>query len=347
MSNIPNYSVNSDKRVKLLQNGTPVSPSTAASQYARPLNLTGAGVTATPNDTLGTFDVNVPGATTNTMANVGTGTGTIYRDTTSNTYNIKTLKAGSTNITITNNTDDITLDVPSSGSGTNFLNPHITSKAWGTFIGGGFDNQSAGIKIGDGMFSGYMAFNEFDSGLDSNGVYSRFITTTTSGSQSYYSAPVTKSGSTAVSVTNLSLNPNFWIKVKYSDITNLKTFIGFYNTAPPSTAGNFLNNIQGFGLLYNAAANTTWQIENNNGVATNTVTSTSVTLANNTVYTINIVGDSTNNRWGVSINGGTMTYMTTAIPTSSVGVGFIAHVTTNTTATRSMDLYWVYGEQNA
>ena len=345
---LPQYTVNRDKSVKLYLNDNPVSNSTAMSQYARPLNIKGSGITATPNDTLGTFDVNFPNTTVpiTAIANVGTGTGLIYRDVTSNTANLKSLKAGSSNITITNNADDITIDVPSSG-GSNTLNPHATSKDWGTFIGGGFDNQSAGIKIGDGMFSGYMAFNEFDSGLDSNGVYSRFITTTTSGSQSYYSAPVTKSGATAIAVTSLSLNPNFWIKVKYADITNLKTFIGFYNTSPPSTAGNFLNNIQGFGLLYNAAANTTWQIENNNGAATNTVTSTSVTLANNTIYTINIVGDSANNRWGVSINGGAMTYMTTAIPTSSVGVGFIAHVTTNTTATRSMDLYWVYGEQSA
>ena len=52
----------------------------------------------------------------NTAANVGTGAGTIFRDKTSVTLNLKTLKAG-TGVTITNNTDDITLDATGAGGG--------------------------------------------------------------------------------------------------------------------------------------------------------------------------------------------------------------------------------------
>lgn len=52
----------------------------------------------------------------NTAANVGTGTGLVFRDKTSVTLNLKTIKAG-TGVTITNNTDDITLDATGAGGG--------------------------------------------------------------------------------------------------------------------------------------------------------------------------------------------------------------------------------------
>ncbi|MCB0378281.1 MAG: tail fiber domain-containing protein, partial [Bdellovibrionales bacterium] len=47
----------------------------------------------------------------NAAANVGSGTGTLYRDKTSSTLNFKSLAAGSTKLSITNNADDVTLDV--------------------------------------------------------------------------------------------------------------------------------------------------------------------------------------------------------------------------------------------
>lgn len=52
----------------------------------------------------------------NLAANVGTGAGTIFRDKTSVTLNLKTIKAG-TGVTITNNTNDITLDATGAGGG--------------------------------------------------------------------------------------------------------------------------------------------------------------------------------------------------------------------------------------
>lgn len=56
------------------------------------------------------------GGEANLAANVGTGTGTIFRDKTSVTLNLKTIKAG-TGVTITNNADDITLDATGAGGG--------------------------------------------------------------------------------------------------------------------------------------------------------------------------------------------------------------------------------------
>ncbi len=48
---------------------------------------------------------------TNTAANVGSGAGQIFRDKTSTTINLKTINAGSTKLSVTNNADDITLNV--------------------------------------------------------------------------------------------------------------------------------------------------------------------------------------------------------------------------------------------
>ncbi len=56
------------------------------------------------------------GGTLTGVSNVGTGDGTVYRDTTSGTINLKTVKAG-TNVTVTNNADDITISATGSGGG--------------------------------------------------------------------------------------------------------------------------------------------------------------------------------------------------------------------------------------
>lgn len=59
----------------------------------------------------------------NTGSNVGTGEGSVFRNKTSTTLNFKTLKAG-TNVTLTNNADDVTIN--SSGGGTGEANTYST-----------------------------------------------------------------------------------------------------------------------------------------------------------------------------------------------------------------------------
>lgn len=341
MSFIPNYSRNSDKRVKLLLNGTPVSNSTSQSQYARPINLTGSGVTATPNDTLGTFDVNVPGATTNTMANVGTGTGQVYRDTTSNTYNIKTLKAG-TNVTITNNADDITLDVPTQSS-TGLPNPN-TGKQWGYLSGAMGDNSGSNVR-GSGMFEGWLAVNTMTSSVDStNGAYLDWTTGSTSTNNVSYSSSFT-------GPFMRKFNPNMTVKFRVPDISSNRFFIGFTDTALPNNQFTFLDSKTGFGLRFDTGQDTsTFKILYNTGLATTpAAVSTSFSIANNSVITANVFADETNARWGVIVNGGTPQYVTTAsgAPGQTSPVGFSINYTTQTSAARHFHMFKLYGESDA
>lgn len=81
-------------------------------------NNTGAvtEITATYVNSASTFNNNESislsfvqgGGGLNSVANVGTGQGEVFKNITGNTVNLKTIKAG-TNVTITNNTDDITI----------------------------------------------------------------------------------------------------------------------------------------------------------------------------------------------------------------------------------------------
>jgi hypothetical protein len=89
-----------------------------------------------PNDTTkflrgdATWDVPPGGGEANTAANVGTGEGTVFRDKTSVTINLKTIKAG-TGVVITNNTDDVTIDATGSGGGeANTYSTVGTGAAW-------------------------------------------------------------------------------------------------------------------------------------------------------------------------------------------------------------------------
>lgn len=76
----------------------------------RYLYFTGSGVSVAEDSSNNRFTITVTGGSgeANTGANVGTGEGNVFRDKTSTTLNLKTIKAG-TNITVTDNANDITI----------------------------------------------------------------------------------------------------------------------------------------------------------------------------------------------------------------------------------------------
>jgi hypothetical protein len=94
----------------------------------------GTGITVTNNADDVTVTCTVSGEST-TVVNVGTGTGLVYKSMTGAQINLKSIKQG-TNITVTNNTDDITITASGSAitsTGTNpfipFFSPNGTSLA--------------------------------------------------------------------------------------------------------------------------------------------------------------------------------------------------------------------------
>lgn len=340
MSNIPNYSISRDRSVKLLQNGTPVSNSTAASQYARPLNLTGSGVTATPNDTLGTFDVNIPGTTVpiQSVANVGTGAGTIYRDTTSNTANLKTISAGS-GITVTNNANDVNIATTTTNS--QQLSPVIGPK-WGMFVGGsGHTNSSGGTSAGSGFMSNWQAVNLITDGVDANGSYKNFTTGGSSGNVTeYYSST---DNSSVAGIQNVSM----WARFLLPNVTNIRLFFLYtdFNVLPTNTSDP-LGSAQGFGLRYDSNADGNFKLLNNNGASSSTVTDLGITPAINTVYTLQIFAENINSRWGCILNGGPTVYQTSKIPAMSYNIGFDVRIQTQTSAAKNLYLYYLYGQMD-
>lgn len=101
---------------------------------SRSLTFSGAGVTVVDDPALDTIDVIITGSgvgEANLGANVGTGTGTIFRDKTIITLNFKTIKAGA-NITVTNNADDVT--IASTGGGTGEANTYSNASVGGVPI---------------------------------------------------------------------------------------------------------------------------------------------------------------------------------------------------------------------
>lgn len=78
---------------------------------------TGIGISSTSGGATTISSTVTPGEV-NTGANIGTGTGTVYRDKAAAELRFKTLKAGA-NVTLTNNADDITIAAAASGGEVN------------------------------------------------------------------------------------------------------------------------------------------------------------------------------------------------------------------------------------
>lgn len=138
------------------------------------------------------------GATgTTTLANVGAGTGTIFRDQVSSTYNLKTIKAGS-NIAIANNADDITIS--STAGGITF--PGSTNQ----FLrgDGNYSNTLTGGLLALAASAaaaitntGHAAFSGFNNGtITPSAIYSAILNTTANHFDSEYVTLHVPTGST-------------------------------------------------------------------------------------------------------------------------------------------------------
>ena len=64
------------------------------------------------------------------------------------------------------------------------------------------------------------------------------------------------------------------------------------------------------------------------------------------VFTVELVGDATNSRWGWNLNGGSFTYYTTEIPTLNLDLGFTFRIEQISGDPTTMDFYYGYWTQD-
>lgn len=116
--------------------------------------------------------------------------------------------------------------------------------------------------------------------------------------------------------------------------TNSRAFIGLTSACQDSAfdaTNTPLNNYHGV-MLCKRTSDTAWQFARNDGAATQTVDNTGGLPSVDTgVHTLKIIGDNDNDRWGMSWDGGTVTWKTDNDPIEERKLGFAAYVSEATT----------------
>jgi hypothetical protein len=93
-------------------------------------------------------------------------------------------------------------------------------------------------------------------------------------------------------------------------------------------------------MWFKETGDTVTQVGRNDGDASGDKSSTvSLASSNESVNTIRLFGDSTNNRFGVSLNGANATYYTTEIPASTTRLGCIVQIENEDSSDRSCEFY--------
>jgi hypothetical protein len=137
-----------------------------------------------------------------------------------------------------------------------------------------------------------------------------------------------------------AFNPVLWVKFYVSHVTNTRTYIGLKpsSTDPASGVEDPIATANGI-MLVQRSTDTNWQIATNNTGANSNFTSTGVAAAANTVYTLQIVGDDANSRFLWSLNGSTLSPITTQVPSSTSGLTVYVGIQTAEAVAHSIRIY--------
>jgi hypothetical protein len=93
-------------------------------------------------------------------------------------------------------------------------------------------------------------------------------------------------------------------------------------------------------LWFKETSDTVTQLSRNDGDASPDPSATvSLTSTNESVNTIRLFGDSTNSRFGISLNGANATYYTTEIPASTTRLGCVVQIENEDSSDRSCELF--------
>jgi hypothetical protein len=147
---------------------------------------------------------------------------------------------------------------------------------------------------------------------------------------------------TSALVTARGFNPNLFCRFRINQTDqNCRIFIGFKASSSMPNSDDPLNAIAGF-ALGTISTNTNYQIFNDSGSGATTVTSTG-TAIDTAIHTIQLQADDTNTRWGWSLDGGSMTYISTAIPSQTAGLSYIfGIVNSGVAASKTLDHFYTH-----
>ena len=119
--------------------------------------------------------------------------------------------------------------------------------------------------------------------------------------------------------------------------------IGFINDVTNDlNADNALNSDQGF-MWYKDSLDSTIEIGHNDGDTTmNRTSSVSLTATNESIHTIHLISEASNNRFGISLDGAGFSYVTTEIPSSTARLGCIVLIRNEDANDRFVEYYGSY-----
>lgn len=99
-----------------------------------------------------------------------------------------------------------------------------------------------------------------------------------------------------------------------------------------------LNAVGGFALV-TISTDTHFQLANDSGVGATTLTPLAAIDTN--IHTIQLQADDNNSRWGYSLDGAAMTWVTTAIPAQTLGLSYVwGIVNSGAAASKTMDHFY-------
>jgi len=143
-------------------------------------------------------------------------------------------------------------------------------------------------------------------------------------------------------------DPELWVRYKYTanaQDSEYRINIGFIeNVATVFDTGNdILANHSAFMWYKDDTTTENIHVGRNDGDASQDNDSTvSVVHTNESIHTVRLFSDSTNNRFGISLDGANATYYTTEIPASTTRLGCVVQFINDDANTRNFELYGAY-----
>lgn len=134
-------------------------------------------------------------------------------------------------------------------------------------------------------------------------------------------------------------NPDVTIKFRVNTTVTRRVWIGWMEAdhmATDSTPATHKFALR----LSTSAANVNYCIVNSDGT---TETITQIAVADAAVHTLRLIADNANARWGYSLDGAAITWVTTNIPAAAALIGLQVQIRTLAAAAASMDIWFVAG----